>query len=105
MGNPKMPGRGRPRKPESEKAPKPAGGKWKKGGRGRPPGTGKIKKRVGNTAYFSFIRQNTSVAAEYKKKTGDDTHHSKLLGTWWKELDQKIKDAFKDEKFEYVIEK
>merc|ERR1711868_86719 len=99
----KMPGQGRPKKPEEEKAPKPVvGGKWKEGGRGRPPG--KVGKKQLH-AFISFKKQNTQAALDFKKKTGDETHYTKLLGNWWKELDDKTKESFKDADFKYVIKK
>merc|ERR1712227_266168 len=56
-------------------------------------------------AFISFKKQNTQAALDFKKKTGDETHYTKLLGNWWKELDDKTKESFKDADFKYVIKK
>ena len=61
-----MPGRGRPPKPEAEKAPHAVPNKWKEGGRGRPPG-----RKRGFNAFISFKKQNTQAALDFKKKTGN----------------------------------
>ena len=44
------------------------GGKWKEGGRGRPPG--KVGKKQLH-AFISFKKQNTQAALDFKKKTGN----------------------------------